>query len=82
MKRILSLILTAVMLLSVGMPLIPTVIAEGAAEETSEPPVNFAASLVWSKTVGTPSFTKTDTGAVMKNLANSWDSVAWTSSPP
>ena len=75
MKRILSLILTAVMLLSVGMPLIPTVIAEGAAEETSEPPVNFAASLVWSKTVGTPSFTKTDTGAVMKNLANSWDSV-------
>ena len=52
MKRILSLILTAVMLLSVGLPLIPTVIAEGAAEETPEPPVNFAASLVWSKTVG------------------------------
>ena len=71
MKRFFSLILAAIMLLLVGLPLIPTV----SAEETPETPVNFAASLIWNKSVGSPSVTKTETGAVMKNLANSWDSV-------
>lgn len=71
MKRLFSLILAAIMLLSVGLPLIPTV----SAEETPEPPVNFAASLVWNKTVGSAALEKTDTGAIMKNLSNSWDSV-------
>ena len=71
MKRILSLILATVMILSVGLPLIPAV----AAEATPEPSVNFAASLVWNKSVGSASVAKTETGAVMKNLANSWDSV-------
>ena len=70
MKRYLSLILAAIMLLSVGLPLIPTV----SAEETPDAPVNFAASLIWNKTVGSAALQKTDTGAAMTNLANSWDS--------
>ena len=75
MKRILSILLATLMILSAGSALIPAAAAEETPEETPEAPKNFAASLVWSKTVGSPSVTKTDTGAVMKNLANSWDSV-------
>lgn len=70
MKRGLSLFLSVILMLSTGLALIPVV-----AEEDPEPPKNYAADLVWNKTVGGPSATLTDTGAVMAGLRNSWDSV-------
>ena len=69
MKRAVALLLSCMLLASACVGLIPV-----SAADTSNPPENFAAGLAWTKAVGSPSVTKTDTGAVMKGLVNSWDS--------
>ena len=76
MKRIAAWLLSLTLLASAAVGLIP-VAAEGA--DASE---NSVADLVWDKTVGTPAVTKTETGAVMSGLANSWILQGRTSSPP
>ena len=68
MKQIAAWLLSLALLATAAVGLIP-VAAEGA--DASENP---AADLVWDKIVGTPAVTKTETGAVMSGLANSWDS--------
>ena len=68
MKRIGAFLIAFILVASAFVGLIPV-----SAEENTEP-VNFAAELAWNKVVGTPTVAKTDTGAIMKNLANSWDS--------
>ena len=69
MKRVIALLLSCMLLASACVGIIPV-----SAADASGSPENFADGLVWNKSVGTPSVTKTDTGAVMKGLANSWDS--------
>ena len=69
MKRVIALLLSCMLLASASVGIIPV-----SAADASGSPENFADGLVWNKSVGTPSVTKTDTGAVMKGLANSWDS--------
>lgn len=72
MKSFLRRILSFALILSMSLPLGLGLVS---AEESSLPPENLAASLVWDKLVGTPSVTQTATGAIMKGLSNSWDSV-------
>ena len=68
MKRAVACMLSLILLASACLGLIPV------AAETDDTSANFADGLVWNKSVGSPSVTKTDTGAVMTGLANSWDS--------
>ncbi len=74
-KRLLSLLLAFLLMLStlsvlLGLPV--TAEGEGGA---AEPPTNFAAGLAWDKKIGGPTVTPTDTGALMSDLTNAWDSV-------
>ena len=69
MRRIGAFLIAIVMMASAFVWLIP-VSAEGENANNG----NFAAGLVWNKTTGTPTVTQTETGAVMTNLVNSWDS--------
>ena len=67
-KRVGAFLLAVVLMLLSFAGLVPVY------AEDSGVPENFAADLVWDKSIGTPTVTQTDTGVVMKKLANSWDS--------
>ena len=75
MKKLLSLLLSAVMLLSVLAVVIPVAAAEPqATAEAQEEKINYAEGLKWNKSVGGPAVSMTEEGAIMKGIKNSWDS--------
>jgi len=74
-KKLLSLLLACFMVLSTLSGLLVFPVAAEDDSGSTEAPINFAAGLPWDKKIGGPTVTPTDTGAVMSNLSNAWDSV-------